>query len=49
MLDPRYVREWLDTIDPAATVRLEVVDGSSACVFKHEEASCVIMPLDPQA
>ena len=48
-LDPRYVAEWLATIDPAATVRVEVVDGTSACVLKHEEASCVIMPLDPQA
>jgi DNA polymerase-3 subunit beta len=48
-LDPRYVAEWLGTIDPAATVRVEVVDGTSACVLKHEEASCVIMPLDPQA
>lgn len=49
MLDPQYVAEWLATIDPAATVRVEVLDGTSACVLKHEEASCVIMPLDPQA
>lgn len=44
-LDPRFVCDWLKTIDNAATVEIEVEDGESACVLRHEESSCVIMPL----
>ena len=47
-LDPRFVAEWVETLDPAATVAVEVVDGKSACVLRHEEASCVIMPLNEE-
>lgn len=44
-LDPAFVAEWLRTIDSEATVEVEVADGTTACVLRHEEASCVIMPL----
>ena len=44
-LDPSFVAEWLRTIDSEATVSVEVADGTTACVLRHEEASCVIMPL----
>lgn len=48
-LDPKFVREWLKTIDTAATVLVDVEDGESACVLRHEESSCVIMPLSEDA
>ena len=44
-LDPSFVGEWLRTIDSEATVSVEVADGTTACVLRHEEAACVIMPL----
>lgn len=44
-LDPQFVVDWLRTLDPAATLEVEVQDGISACVLRHEETSCVIMPL----
>lgn len=48
-LDPKFVREWLKTIDAAATVMVDVEDGESSCVLRHEESSCVIMPLSDDA
>lgn len=48
-LDPRFVSDWLRTLDPAATVEVEVQDGESACVLRCEESSCVIMPLAKDA
>lgn len=44
-LDPHFVEQWLRTLDPAATVEVEVADGQTACVLRCEESSCVIMPL----
>lgn len=44
-LDPVFVVGWVRTLDPAATVEIEVADGTTACVLRHEESSCVIMPL----
>ena len=48
-LDPHLVVDWLRTLDPAATVEVEVQDGESACVLRCEESSCVIMPLAKDA
>jgi DNA polymerase-3 subunit beta len=44
--DPKYIQEFLRVIDPAGPVRLELVDGNSAAVFRADEGyTYVVMPL----
>jgi len=45
-LDPRFVSDFLKTLDPATTVQLDVRDGDSAAVLRTEDGyGYVIMPL----
>lgn len=48
-LDPRYVHDWLVTLDPAETIAIEALDKSSAVVFRSDRCRAVVMPLDPSA
>lgn len=45
MLNPRFLSDWLRTLDSASTVEVEAADGESACVCRCEESWCVVMPL----
>ena len=48
-LDPRYVCDWLATLDRAETIAIEAKDKSSAVVFRADRCRAVVMPLDPSA
>lgn len=45
LLNPKFLSDWLRTLDPASTVEVEAADGESACVCRCEESWCVVMPL----
>jgi DNA polymerase-3 subunit beta len=44
-LDPRHVRQWLATLDGAATVSFDPGDGTTAVLLRHEDAVAVVMPM----
>lgn len=44
-LDPRYVAEWLSSVDAAETVEVEASGAGDAVVFRCEGATGVVMPL----
>ena len=48
-LDPRFVADWLVTLDPAETIAIEAKDKQSAVVFRADRCRAVVMPLDPSA
>jgi len=44
--DPRFIQEFLRVLEPAGPVKLELVDGNSAAVFKADDNyTYVVMPL----
>lgn len=44
--DPRFIQEFLRVLDAAGPVKLELVDGNSAAVFKADDNyTYVVMPL----
>lgn len=44
-LDPRYVVDWLKSVDSAETVEVEAAAAGDAVVFRCEGATGVVMPL----
>ena len=44
-LDPRYVCEFLDTLDQEATVAIEAVDADSAVILRCEDSTGLVAPL----
>lgn len=50
MLDPAYVIEWLESLpgkDADPNVTIDALDRASAVVFRCDDATAVVMPLDP--
>lgn len=45
-LDPRHVRQWLATLDGAATVSVDPGDGMSPVMLRHEDAVAVVLPME---
>jgi len=44
--DPRFVAEFLRVLEPESSVRLDLIDGESAAVFRTDDAyTYVVMPL----
>jgi hypothetical protein len=49
-MDPRFVVDFLRNLDDLAVpVEIEAVDATSAVVFRCDDATGVVMPLDPSA
>lgn len=44
-LDPRHIRQWLATLDGAATVSVDPGDGTTPVLLRHEDAVAVVMPM----
>lgn len=47
-LDPRYVDDWLACVDPGVSVEIQVTDARSAVVFRHDDATGVVMPMSEE-
>ena len=45
-LDPRHVRQWLATLDGAATVSVDPGNGTSPVMLRHEDAVAVVLPME---
>lgn len=48
-LDPRFVTEWLSSLDAAETINVSVKDGDSAVVLRAGDCRTTIMPMSEDA
>ena len=48
-VNPQFSSEWLRRVDPSEPVRVEAVDASSALVFRSEDSTGVVMPMEGAA
>ena len=48
-VNPQFCTEWLRRVDPAEPITIEAVDASSALVFRSEDSTGVVMPMEGTA
>ena len=45
-VNPQFCTDWLRRVDPAEPITVEAVDASSALVFRSEDSTGVVMPME---
>lgn len=48
-VNPQFCTEWLRRVDPSEPINVEAVDASSALVFRSEDSTGVVMPMEGTA
>lgn len=48
-VNPQFCIEWLRRVDPSEPIYVEAVDASSALVFRSEDSTGVVMPMEGTA
>ena len=46
VVDPKYLASWLGTVDPAGIVDIDLGDGATSVVLRHDSSTAIVMPLE---